>query len=258
MGDPIVSNDFVDLGTITSRSEAAGYTDDNVENYWHLKQRFRANDLTKNDRLLKCNFKAAKSVAAIALFDVNTDKVKFQLHSADAWGAPNHDSGELVVSRSQLTGRYNIIYTPPAVVTKQWMRVFIPSTASAVGSYTTKWEVGAMVVLDSYETIEKYGYSRTAVKAFEDISLPHGGVERISLGDEWRWEGTIDIPQRAEKDEDQYWTFNLFNPSEPMIFYENRGETQNVYLCLRDDAYEGNLVHHGVVTGNSIHMKELI
>jgi len=142
--------------------------------------------------------------------------------------APDHDSGELVVSQSKRTGRYNIIYIPSAVVTKQWMRVFIPNAASAVGSYTTKWEVGAMVALDSYETIEIYGYSQTAVKAFEDISLPHGGTERVSLGDMWCWKGTVDIPQRAEGDEDQYWTFNLFDPSEPMIFYENRGETQNV------------------------------
>jgi len=255
MGDPIVSADFVDLGTITSRSE--DYADDNVENYWHLKRRFRASDFTKNDWLLKFDFGAAKSVVAVVLYDVNFDEVQIQGHGSDAWGAPSYDGDVVEISQNSLTGRYQV-FIPLTGFNYQWMRIFIPNSASAVSDYTTKLEVGAVVVLDSYATIEKYEYIRKAVKMYEDKPLPHGGFERVSLGDELRWEGTIEIPRRAESDEGQYWTFNLFDISTPMIFYENRGDTQNVYLCLRDDAYEGTLEHHGVIVGNTIRMKELI
>lgn len=255
MGDPIVSADFVDLGTITSRSE--DYADDNVENYWHLKRRFRASDLTKNDWLLKFNFGSAQSVVAVVLCDVNFDEVQIQGHGSDTWGTPGYDGDIVEISQNSLTGRYQA-FIPLTGFNYQWMRIFIPTTAVAVGDYTTKWEVGAVVVLDSYETIEKYEYIRTAIQEYEDKPLLHGGFERISLGDEPRWEGTIEIPRRAESDEEQYWTFNLFDITTPMIFYENRGDTQNVYLCLRDDAYEGTLEYNGVVIGNLIHMKELI
>ena len=49
MGNFIFSNDFIDLGTITSITETAGYADDNVEEYWHLKRRFRATGAPKSD-----------------------------------------------------------------------------------------------------------------------------------------------------------------------------------------------------------------
>lgn len=255
MGDPIVSTDFIDLGTITSRSE--DYADDNVKNYWHLKRRFRASDTTKNNWLLKFNFGSTQSAVAVVLYDVNFDKVQIEGHGSDAWGTPDYDSGVIEVSQNIFTGRYQV-YIPLTSFNYQWMRIFIPSTAAAVGDYTTKWEVGAVVVLDSVDTIEKYGYIRTAVQEFEDKPLPHGGFERISLGDELRWEGTIEIPRKVEDDETQYWTFNRYDISTPMIFYENRGSTQNAYLCIRDDAYEGTMEYNGVVIGNLIHMKELI
>ena len=257
MGDPIVSADFIDLGTITSRSENANYPDDNVENYWHLKRRFRASDVTKNDWLLKFNFGAAKSVVGVVLYDVNFDEVQIQGHGTDVWTAPSYDGDVIEISQNIFTGRYQV-FIPISGFNLQWMRIYIPGTASAVSDYVANWEVGAVVVLDSYETIEKYGYVRTAKQAYEDKPLSHGGFERISLGDELRWEGTIEIPRRAEDDETQYWTFNRFDVSVPMIFYENRSSTQNVYLCIRDDAYEGTLEYNGVVIGNSIRMKELV
>lgn len=257
MGDPIVSADFVGLGTITSRTETAGYADDNVEDYWHLKRRFRANDLTKGDWLLKFNFGSAQSVVAVVLCDVNFDEVKIQGHATDAWDGPSYDSGVITISRNAITRRYNVFISLTSF-NYQWMRIFIPASASAVGSYQTKWEVGAVVVLDSQEEIEKFSYKRLGEKAFKDIELPHGGFERISLGDEIGWKGQIEIPRRAEEDEGQYWTFNAFDISKPMIYYENRDDTCNVYLCIRDDAYEGTLEFNGVIVGNIIGMKELI
>lgn len=256
MGDIIVSNDFVDLGTITSRSETAAYPDDNVEEYWHLKRRFRANDANVGDWLLKFDFGAAKSIVAVVLNDVNFDRVKIETDAGDNWAGAQDSSGDLTVSLDERVNRYKIYI--PYVYTKQWMRILIPGGTNAVGDYTTKWEVGSVVVLDSVNAFAKNAYSRSAIKPFEDLEMPSGGFERISLGDNLAWEGVVSIDTRAESDEDELWTLNALDSSLPLILYENRAETDKVYLCLRDDAYVGNLVHQGLVTGNIIKFKELV
>ena len=261
MGKIIVTDDFIDLGAITSRSEATGYADDNVEDYWHLKRRFRADDVTDTDWLLKCNLGAAKSVEAIVLCDVNFDHVQFQLHAADAWGAPDHDSGDLTISQFDVTKRYNIIYIPAAAVTKQWIRVYIPNTASPVGDYTTKWEVGALVVLDTATALSKnmsYGYSRTAEKAFETIRLPHGGHEVVKLGSDLKAVIKAYFGYRTKAGEAELWTLNAMSPGDPLIFFENDGDTSAVYLCTKDNAYEGEVVANNLVKGNAIQFTELI
>lgn len=255
MGDLIVSADFIDLGTITSRTET--FPDDNVGDYRHLKRRFRAGDADTNDWILKFDFGGAKSAVAVVLCDVNYDRLQIQGNAADAWGPPAFDSGAILVYQSKMTRRYNV-FIPLTSFNFRWMRIFIPLGASAVGEYVSRWETGAVVLLDSYETIEKYTYTRTTTKAFVDNELPHGGIERISLGDEMRWEGVIEFPPRVESDEDQYWTFNAFDISLPMILYENRGHTQDVYLCVRDDMYEGRMDYDFLTTGSSIRLKELI
>ena len=260
MGNIILSNDFVSLSTITSRTEATGYADDNVGEHWHLKRRFRANDVTANDWLLKFNFGAAKTVVGVFLNDVNFDKVKIQGHATDAWGTPSYDGSEITISRDAIVDRYKV-YIPITGFNLQWMRIFIPSGASAVGDYTTKWEVGTIIVLDSITALAKnmaYGYERTAKKAFTDIKLPHGGFERVNLGDAPRWEGKLIFGMRDDDDESELWTINNYNIGDPLLFYENDTSTSRVYLCLRDDAYRGTSKSHDVVMGNVIRLKELI
>lgn len=257
MANSIITDDFIDLGTISSRSEVAAYPDDNVEEYWHLKRRFRANDTTKNDWLLKFNFGAAKTVEGVFLNDVNFDKVKIQGHSADAWGAPGYNGDVVDVSLDERVNRYKI-FIPITGFNLQWMRIFLPSNANAVGSYTTKWEVGSVVVLDSVPTISKNTMVRTSAKPFRDIPLPHGGFERVGLGNNVRWECEISIEHRAETDEDQYWAVNILDSAIPLIFYENAGETDKAYLCLRDTDYAGTRLYNGLVRGNTIRLKELV
>lgn len=262
MGDIIVSNDFVDLGTITSISETAGYDDDNVEEYWHLKRRFRAGGTPKSDDdfLLKFDFGANKSVVAVILNDVNFDKARIRADDGDEgndWTPSDFDSGaDHVVSLDERVNRYKIYI--PAVFTRRWMVVQVPAAANAVGSYTAKWEVGSVIVLDSINTFAKNAYSRSAAKPFEDIEMPSGGFERVSLGDNLAWEGVVSIDTRAESDESELWTLNSLDSGKPLIFYENRDEDDKVYLCLRDDSYVGNLVHQGLVTGSTIRFKELV
>jgi hypothetical protein len=261
MANIIISDDFLDLGTITSRTEATGYPDDNVEDYWHLGKRFRADDATDTDWLLKFNMGAARSVAAIMLNNVNFDHVQFQLHSADAWGAPDHDSGDLTVSLNTIINRYNIIYVPSAVVTKQWLQIYIPATASPVGSYTTKWEVGSVVVLDSYTQFGhnmSWGYSRKAVQAYQEMPLPHGGFEIANLGDHKQWIGRTVFGARAVADEADLWTLNQIAPGSPMVFYENDSDTSKVYLCVRSTDYEGTIISNAAITGSDMEFRELI
>jgi len=260
MGNIIFSNDFVDLGTITSRSEASGYADDNIKDHWHLKRRFRANDVTANNWLLKFNFGAAKSVVGVFLNDVNFDKVKIQGHSSDTWGSPSYNGSEITISRDEIVDRYKV-YIPISGFNLQWMRIFIPSGAAAVGDYTTKWEVGTVVVLDSATMLAKnmaYGYERDGKKAFSDIDLPHGGFERVNLGDDLRWEAKLAFDIREESEESELWIVNNYNIGDPVIFYENREDTSKAYLCLRDDSYRLTLTEYNIIEGNAIRLKELI
>ena len=258
MADSIITDDFIDLGTITSRTEVAAYPDDNIEEYWHLKRRFRANDVIKTDWLLKFDFGAAKTVEGVFLNDVNFDKVQIQGDNEVDFGAPiQYDSGIIDIGLDERVNRYKV-FIPITGFNLQWMRIYIPATATAVGSYQTKWEVGSVVVLDTVPTVSKNAMLRTSAKPFQDISLPSGGFERISLGDNIRWEGEITIEQRAEVDEAEYWAINLLDSAEPLIFYENAGDTDKAYLCLRDSDYAGTRLYNGLVRGNTIKLKELV
>ncbi len=253
----IVSNDFIDLGTITSRSEDASYPDDNVGDYWHLKRRFRADDANNNDWLLKFDFGLLpERTAAVVLNDVNFDEVKIQGHPTDAWGAPDYDGTIMDISLDEVVNRYKV-YIPIIDFQLRWMRIFIPAGAIAVGSYTTKWEVGSVTVLNTITEITKSTYSRTSTKAFEEIALPSGGFERVNLG-EMRWEGVVGFEMRKEEDENVLWELNNMTSADPLIFYENNEDTSKAYLCLREDAYEGDLIYHGVARGNMVKFKELV
>ena len=260
MGDIIISNDFVDLGTITSISEATGYDDVNVKDYWHLKRRYRAGGLPKSneDYLLKFDFGAEKSVVAIVLDDINFTPLRIRAHATDLG---NDWSGGFFyaapgVTLDERVNRYSVYI--PAVFDKQWMVIQVPAGASALGDYQDAWEIGRVVVLDSKNEFAKNAYSRSAIKPFEDIKMPSGSIERVSLGDNLAWEGIVSIDNRAETDEAELWALNALDSSKPLVFYENRGETNKVYICLRDNAYKGNLVHQGLVTGSTIKFKELV
>lgn len=265
MPDSIITADFVDLGAITSKSETAPYVDDNVEDYFHLKRRFRAGSFLKSDTdfLLKFDFGAATSVVAVVLNDVNFTKARIRANAADMgvnWAASTFDSGaDHTVSIDERVNRYKICV--PAVFNLQWMIVQVPVAAGTSvidGDYIAKTEVGSVVVLSAVPTISKNAVARTSIKEFEEKELPHGGFERIARGSDLRAEIEVSIEQRAESDEAQYWAINKLDSAEPLIYYENDGETDKVYLCVRDTDYVGTRLYDGLVVGNTIKLKELI
>lgn len=259
MPNTIISGDFVGLGTITSRTEDANFPDGNVEDLWHLKRRFRADDVNVGSWLLKFDFGSAQTVEGVFLNDVNFDEVVIQGNDADewVWPPPSYNSGATVVdiALDETVNRYKA-YIPVSGFDLRWMLIYIPASASAVGSYLAKWQIGTVVVLDSITEITKNTYSRTSVKAFRDIEMPSEGFERINLG-EMRWEGSIGFDTRKESNETSLWALNNIDNSAPLVFYENDSDTSKAYLCLRDGAYEGSLIHHGVARGNSVEFKEL-
>lgn len=260
MPSTIISGDFIDLGTITSISETAGFDDDFVEDYGHLKRRFRATGVPKSDTdfLLVFDFGSAQSVVAVVLNDVNFDTARVRLHTADLgnnWGAADVDSGDLTVSLDEQVNRYKIYV--PIIGNKRWMVVHVPAAASAVGPYQARWEVGSVVALDSITTLTKNTYSRTSEQEFKELPLPSGGFERVSLG-EIGWKGTLGFDVRKASDEDVLWALNNYTIADPLILYENNNDTSKVHLCVRDNSYEGDLIYHDVARGNSINFKELI
>lgn len=264
----ILSNDYLQIAdtNIYARSESSGFSKVNVMDYWHLKRRFRAADLTKSavNPLLRIDMTTAHTIVAVMLNDVNFDKVRIFGHATDLganWAGATFDSGaDHSVSLNTQINRYNI-YIPLTAFNYRWLAITTPAAASAVGSYLTYWEVGSVVLLDSVTTLSKnmaYGYKRQASKAYQDIILAHGGGERISLGDQRKWEADIVFGNRILTDETELWTIDNYNIGIPLIFYENDGDTSKVYLCLRDDAYEGTIEADNIVKGNIIRFKELI
>jgi hypothetical protein len=255
MGNIILSNSFVDVAdaNITARSQASGYAKANVMDRWNLKRRFRADDVTATDYLLKFNFGAAQTLLGIFLNDVNFNSVKIQGHASDAWGAPSYSGTDLTASPNAITGRYQI-FIPLTAFNYQYLRVYIPAGTTAVGDYTSKWEVGTVCFLSTYTTLSHnmaYGYGQTG-KHFFNTSIN----ERISTGEEIRWEGNLVFGNRSTDDESELWTANKIDMSLPFIYYENAGNTANAYLCVRDDSIETTRFAYTGIVGNTIKIKE--
>lgn len=266
MGNIVFSKDFITVANaeITAQSTATGFSKANVMDYWHLKRRWRMDSADKSsiNPILYFDMGAAKTVAAIMLDDVNFSKVLILGNDTDLstdWTAAAFTSGELTVSCDAQTGRYKI-YIPLTDFNRRWIAVCVPSAASAVGDYQTKWEVGRVVLVDSVNTFTKnmaYGYERGAKRAYQDFSCASGHVERVELG-ELRWEGTLIFGNRTVSQESDLTTLNNLNIASPIFFYENNSDTSKCYLCLRDTDYLGTVKAGNMVTGTSIRLCELI
>lgn len=263
----IVSTDLVSVADaeITARSTATGYAKSNVMDFWHLKRRWRCDDLTKSDSnpALVFDLGAATTVDAVFLNDINFNKVAILGHASDLdddWSGATFDSGDITVSQNTFTGRYQA-YIPLTSFNLRWLAVMTVADASAVGSYTSKWEIGTVCIIDSKTELTSnmaYGYQRGATKPYTDISLPHGGTERINLSDVYQWQATATFGTRTITNEANLQTMNLMDMSDPFVWYENNSDTSDCYLCLRDNAYIGTVVANDLVTGNQIRLRELI
>lgn len=255
MGNIILSNSFVEVtnANITARSQSTGYAKINVMDRWNMRRRFRADDVTTNDYLLKFNFGAAQVVAGIFLNDVNFNKVKIQGHASDSWGSPSYAGTDLTVSQNAVTGRYQI-YIPLTAFNYQYLRIFIPTGTTAVGGYTTKWEMGTVCFLSAVTELAhniSYGYTESG-KHFYKTAVN----ERVQTGEEIRWEGKLVFGNRPSTNAAELWTLNRMNMALPFVYYENLTSTANAYLCVRDDEFELTQFTFGGVTGKTIGIKE--
>lgn len=266
MGKIIVSKDIISVANaeITAQSTANSFAKVNIMDFWHLKRRWRMDSLTKSsiNPVIYFDFSSAKTIDSIVFNDVNFDKVVILGHASDLstdWTAASFSSGEISINKDAQVDRYKV-YIPLTSFNYRWLAVCVPSTASAVGSYTTKWEIGTVLPLDSIHTFThnmSYDYTRGAQKAYSDIELKSGHIERIGLG-EIRWAATLSFKDRTITEEVDLTTMNNMNIADPFVFYENDSNTSKVYLCLRNSDYSGTMVIDNVVTGTSIQLLEMI
>lgn len=263
MGNIVFSNSFVNVAdaNITARTtDASVGAKVNVMDRWHLKRRFRANDVTANDYLLKFNFGAAQTLVAVVLLDVNFNTVKIQGHATDVWTSPSYAGTNLTVSQNAITGRYNI-YIPLTAFNYQYLRVFIPTGTTAVGTYTTKWEVGTVCFLSAQTTLAhnmSYGFKQSGQHFYRENQAPHGGTERILVGSSIAWNGVLPFGNRASSYGEELNTVNKMDMAQPIIYYHNDSDTSEVYLCVRDDVIELSRGAYSIVSGNSIRLRELV
>ena len=267
MGNVIFSNSFVQVADaqITARSEATGYDKFNVMDRWHLKRRYRADDGSSSDTnyLIKFEMDIGQSLMAIFLNDVNFDKVRIRGHATDLgtdWSTASFDSGNISISIDNAINRYKA-YIPLSSYAYKWLAIQVPAAATAVGSYQTKWELGTVCLMSSVTELTSnigYGYVRSSSIPYSQTLAAGGGIERICLNPNLKWNGTIDLDIRVLSEESEMWTLNQMSITGELLFYENQGSTQNAYLCARNTKYKGDRFSYNLTRGNKIDLVELV
>lgn len=242
--DPIV---------ISARTVTTGYPAENVLDHWNLKKRFRGNDVATSNYLLHFDLGSATELVAIFLNDVNFNRVRIQGDAADSWTTPDEPGTDITISQNAITGRYQV-YIPLTDFQYRYVRIYIPSSASAVGGYTSKWEVGAVCLMTAVTELAEnmsWGYSQTARQLYKQTM-----TTRIKLWETVRWEGRLLFNQRSKATQSDLMSLSRMDMASPMVFYENRGDTSAAYLCVRDDAMEVAEFSFGGVSGSTIGLKE--
>jgi len=270
MGNLIYSQDFISVadGNIDARSSTVGYNKIDIMDYWHLKARHRAADLTKSDEhpLFVIDFGSAKTPEGIYLSDINYDKVRiygddvYDDTSVDHWnaGGADYDSGELDVTQNGWTGRYQI-YIPLDSFNNQYLAIMTPSAASAVGSYTTFWETGCVAIFDSVTTMGVnmgWPLRQTTEELFAEV----GRSGRVSLNSTPGWIGEITFGEMVRStNEDYVKTLGRAAKASPIFIYLNQGDDSEAYLCLMDQGYTSEWFSYDAARGGqAIRFRELI
>ncbi len=256
----IYSNDFIEASAITAQSTAATFDADNIQDYWRLKRRWRMDSADKSNTnpILRIDMGAAKTVEAVFLNDGNFDEVLILGHASDLgtdWTAASFTSGIVSVIYDPVVGRYKV-YVPLAAFDYRWIAICVPATASAVGPYQTKWEVGTVVLLDTVTELSKnmsYGYERGPKQDTVDTGS-HSSVATSEV----YWEGTAKFKTRSVAQEAEVLALGKISMEDPMIFYENNGDTSKCYLCRRLSDYSGSQDAYNLVNGGPISFREIV
>lgn len=263
MGNLIYSQDFITVAdaAITSRSDTAGYAKADIMDYWHLKARHRAADVTKSDSnpLFRIDLGAAETVVAVYLSDVNYNKVRIRAHASDLttnWAASTYDSGDISLSQNAWTGRYQGYV--PTVFNLRYMAICTPAAATAVGSYTTYWETGCVAIFDSVTTFSEniaYPLQQETQQLFVDV----GRTGRVNLSGTVGWVGGINFGNRTITNEAEAKTFGRLDKSQPVLIYLNQSDTSEAYLCVVDQNYSSEWFALNLAKNiSTIRVRELI
>jgi len=249
----IYTQDFIRVAdaAITARSTTAGFADVDIMDFWHLKARHRAADLTKSDTnpLFRIDMGAAKTVVAVYISDCNYNKVRIRAHASDLttnWSTSTYNGGDVTLSLNPWTGRYQGFV--PAVFNLRWLAICTPAAASAVGSYVTYWETGVVAIMDSVTQLSAAEHGYPFAQLADHAVLDVGRSGRVSLSDVLAWQGELTY-QVIESAEAELMVLNRAGRATPMLLYFNAGDTSQAYLCLRDDPWRGEITQYNSVQG---------
>jgi hypothetical protein len=212
---------------------------------------------------MRIDLGATYDIDAIMLNDINFSYTRILGNStylSTDWSGASFNSGDIAISSDEVVDRYKV-YIPLTGFNYRYLAIATPAISNAVGDYTTSWEVGSVILMQTVDELTiktEYGYTRWATRRSEDSESIYGGIERLLLSDNLAWHGEVVFGIRRESDESECWDLNNYDPAKPMIFYENNNDTSKVYLCVRDNNYEGTQIFKDHVEGNTIQFEELI
>ena len=263
----IYSTDIVTLADVTitnySTTEAVGHEANNVLVLDNLGRDWRCAD-TDVDSGMYFDFGSdGADLAAIALLDANFSKVQI-IGSDDAvnWDdSADYDSGIVTISRNPYTGRYNVYINTAAMSTREYVRVTVPTGASAVGRYTNTWKIGSVVMCYSVTELStgRDSMAPGATQARLNPALSNGRLRPIKQGSLWRFEDIISFPTGAEADREEVldlFTADDLNPG--LLLYYNNGDTSEVYFGLKSPEFRSEYVMSGVCKPSSFKFMEYV
>ncbi len=283
MGNLIIAGgtkvNWLTTANIVSTKYSTGYEPKYAVDLWHLKRNYmaRASTLAGTSRAqVRIVFASSQKVAGIILDDVNFNKARIRISSCARvnykFGTATGDNSTTVFTKDPITNRYKAFIAMNS--SRRYIGVCVSSNAAqvgkAVGLSTSKWSIGRIMVLTTYLTLSKnmnFGYKRTAGKEVEDINMPSGARERVSLSSGMYWTGTVNFDARQSTQEGELWIVNAMDRAKPIAIYENSTVLANstasgrvaqaCYICTRDNDYEGTWMDNDNVRGTMIKFSEL-
>jgi len=260
MGNLIITDSIVKVANsgITARNENPGDWKYHTMIHTRPELYLRLQDANANDYLAVLDFGAEQSLAAIALLGINASKIQIQGHTADSWGSPASAGTALTVSQETYTGLYNIFVTLSGW-SYQFLRIFIPTGATEVGTSISKWQVSSIVPLSAATPLTvnmDYGFSQTAEQAETVNRLAGGGMDAARLSASIKWKGTFPFGKRTIAQDAELRAMNRFDISQPVVLFMNNGVTSECHLCKRMGSYTSRQTDYGHVEGSSISFEE--
>lgn len=233
----ILSNDYVTY-TPTARSAKTDYPVINITDKWHMLRRFRADDATANDWLIKLDFTTSTIIKILFLRYVNFNSITIQGNDTDVWTSPSF-SETVSLTLDDVTNRYTLTHLLTAFEYR-YMRLFIPTGQTPISD--TVWFIGDVCCFSDYVEFTRNitSYSRTAEIPYSDIKINDRISDRVTFSDHLKFTSTIDFGERVYLYESELLDINAMPCATPVLFFENMGDNEKGWLCLRNTFYKGS------------------